>query len=102
MSKTKKQELSFYPLTPKRWGDLEDLFGERGACGGCWCMWWRLKRVDYEKQKGQKNKAAFKSVVASGEVPGILAYKKGKPIAWCALARRETYTALERSRVLKR
>jgi hypothetical protein len=26
------------------WIDLEKLFGAHGACGGCWCMWWRLKR----------------------------------------------------------
>jgi len=25
----------FEPLTPARWGDLEALFGARGACGGC-------------------------------------------------------------------
>ena len=27
----------YHSLTPDRWGDLEALFGERGACGGCWC-----------------------------------------------------------------
>jgi hypothetical protein len=32
------------PVTPARWPDLEQLFGERGACGGCWCMVWRLSR----------------------------------------------------------
>ena len=37
-------DLEVYPLTPERWADLEELFGENGACGGCWCMWWRLKR----------------------------------------------------------
>lgn len=30
----------FHPLTPGRRDDLETLFGSRGACGGCWCMWW--------------------------------------------------------------
>ena len=30
------------PLTPKLWPALEDLFGERGACNGCWCMYWRI------------------------------------------------------------
>lgn len=91
----------YHSLTPDRWGDLEALFGERGACGGCWCMWWRLKRSEFEKQKGDKNKAAFKAVVDSGGAPGILAYADGNPIGWCAIAPRETYSALERSRVLK-
>lgn len=94
--------LEFHPLTPARWKDLEALFGERGACGGCWCMWWRLKRSQFEKQKGEGNKRALKKIVDSGEVPGLLAYVDGQPIAWCAVAPRETYPVLERSRKLKR
>jgi len=102
MDRISKNKFQYHALTPDRWGDLEELFGERGACGGCWCMWWRLRRSEFEKQKGDKNKAAFKDVVDSGDVPGILAYANGSPIGWCALAPRETYSALERSRVLKR
>lgn len=65
-------------------------------------MLWRLKRSVFEEQKGEQNKTAFKALVDSGKEPGILAYANGKPIGWCALAPRETYSALERSRVLKR
>jgi GNAT superfamily N-acetyltransferase len=96
------RQFQFRPLTSDRWGDLERLFGARGACGGCWCMLWRLKRSEFEKQKGDKNKAAFKAVVDSGEAPGILAYANGNAIGWCAVAPRETYPALDRSRVLKK
>jgi len=102
MVRTSKGKFQFHPLTADRWDDLETLFGVRGACGGCWCMLWRLKRSEFEKQKGDKNKVAFKAVVDSGDVPGILAYANGNPIGWCAIAPRETYQALERSRVLKR
>jgi len=65
-------------------------------------MLWRLKRSEFERQKGDKNKAAFKAVVDFGEAPGLLAYADGSPIGWCAVAPRETYPALDRSRVLKR
>lgn len=82
-------ELEFHPLTLDRWKDLEHLFGERGACGGCWCMWWRLRRSDFEQQKGKRNKAALKKIVKSGEVPGILAYAVDKPVAWCSIGPRE-------------
>lgn len=95
-------DLKFYPLTPDRWKDLENLFGERGACGGCWCMSWRLPRSQFERQKGNKNKLALKKIVNSGEVPGILAYAAGKPIAWCSVGPREVFPTLERSRILKR
>ena len=53
-------DLSFHPLTPERWPDLERLFGVRGACGGCWCMWWRLPRATYNEQKGEGNREAFR------------------------------------------
>jgi GNAT superfamily N-acetyltransferase len=100
--KRKKLSLTFRPLTLQRWPDLETLFGERGACGGCWCMSWRLKRPQYEKQKGPGNKAAFKAIVANGPVPGVLAYAGGKPIGWCAVAPREVHQRLENSRILAR
>jgi len=93
--------LEVYPLTPGRWKDLERLFGERGACGGCWCMWWRLTRSQFEKQKGAGNKRTMKRIVDSGEIPGILGYVAGDPIAWCAVAPRGAYPLLERSRILK-
>lgn len=65
-------------------------------------MWWRLTRDEFERQKGEGNRRALQRIVDSGEVPGILAYAKGQPIAWCAVAPREVYPRLERSRVLKR
>lgn len=90
------------PLTPARWKDLELLFGERGACGGCWCMWWRLPRSQWERQKGAGNKRAFRRIVQRGRVPGLLAYVDGEPAAWCAIEPRENFPVLERSRVLRR
>jgi GNAT superfamily N-acetyltransferase len=95
------KSLTFRPLTLARWADLELLFGERGACGGCWCMWWRLKRSDFERRKGAGNKRAMKAIVRSGGIPGILAYAGKQPIGWCAVAPREYYGTLERSRILK-
>jgi len=102
MSQMDVLNLEFHPLTPDRWPDLETLFGSRGAVGGCWCMWWRLKRSEFGKQAGSGNKRAFKKIVASGEVPGILAYADDRPIGWCAVAPREAYPVLDRSPTLKR
>lgn len=65
-------------------------------------MWWRLKRSLYVKQKGSGNKNNFKKIVNSGNVPGILAYSKGKPIGWCSVDKRESFPVLERSRILKK
>ena len=92
--------IEFQPLTPQRWSDLEQLFGERGACGGCWCMAWRQTRTEYEANKGERNRRAFQKLVRSGAQPGVLAYDGNTPIGWCAIAPREQYTVLQRSRTL--
>lgn len=94
--------LEFHQVTPDRWEDLEVLFGPRGACAGCWCMWWRLPRSQFNKQVGEQNRRALQQIVESGEVPGILAYSGGEPAGWCCVAPREAFPALERSRILKR
>ncbi len=101
MAKT-ELDLEFHPVTTERWKDLEKLFGPRGAIGGCWCMWWRIKRVEFEQQQGEGNHEAMCSIVQSGKVPGILAYSAGEPIAWCSVAPREDFPVLDRSPKLKR
>ncbi|NPV58809.1 MAG: GNAT family N-acetyltransferase [Actinobacteria bacterium] len=95
-------DLEFHPLTPERWGDFEELFGEHGAYSGCWCMWWRVSRARFQKQVGEGNRLAMKAIVESGEVPGILAYHGGKAVGWCSVAPRENFASLERSPKLRR
>ena len=97
-----KKIFDFRPLTPKIWSDFEKLFGERGACGGCWCMTWRLTRRQFKKQKGEGNKRAMKRIVSRGEVPGIIAYNGKEPVGWCSVAPRENFPVLDNSRVLAR
>ncbi|MFH1861735.1 MAG: GNAT family N-acetyltransferase [bacterium] len=91
-----------HPLTPDRWGDLESLFGPKGACGGCWCMFWRLSRSDYERMKGSENRRRFKELISGGEIPGLLAYQDDKPVGWVSVGPREQFPLLERSKVLAR
>jgi GNAT superfamily N-acetyltransferase len=95
-------ELEYHPVTQERWRDLEELFGPRGGIGGCWCMWWRIKRKEFESQQGEGNHQAMRSIIESGKVPGILAYKDGLPVAWCSIAPRDDFPVLDRSPNLKR
>jgi GNAT superfamily N-acetyltransferase len=99
--KRRAGKLQVHPLTPERWGDLEKLFGPRGACAGCWCMYWRLPRSEFNAGKGDGNREAFRRLVASGRVPGILAYDGDEPVGWCAVEPRQQYPGLGRSRVLR-
>lgn len=101
-SEKSRLDLDFRPLTPDCWPDFEALFGERGAYGGCWCMWWRCTRREFEQQQGEGNRRSMKALVDSGVVPGILAYRGSQAVGWCSVAPREQYGAIERSPVLKR
>ena len=92
--------LTLQPLTPDRWPDLERLFGPRGACAGCWCTWWRLSSSDFDRGKGDGNRAALKALVDAGDPPGLLAYAASDPVGWVSLGPRERFPRLARSRVL--
>jgi GNAT superfamily N-acetyltransferase len=94
-------EVEFRPLTPDTWNDFEVLFGAGGACGGCWCQWWKVKRSRWEEMKGNPNREAIKTYVFSGNKPGIIAYIDGQAVGWCAVEPRERYPVLQRSRSLK-
>ena len=94
--------LSVRDLTQDDWPILAALFGERGACGGCWCMYWRVRGgVTWEKNKGASNRRAFRGLVQSGAVHGCLAFAAGEPVGWCNLGPRGDFSKLQRSRVLR-
>lgn len=97
----RRAALRVHPLTPDRWEDFERLFGPRGACAGCWCMWWRAKRSVWSKGKGDGNRRAFRKVVHEGDPPGLLAYSGRDAVGWIAIAPRDAYPGLGRSRILK-
>jgi GNAT superfamily N-acetyltransferase len=98
----KERSITIQPVNINRWHDLEVLSGECGAFATCWCMFWRLKRVEFNALSKDGKKARMKELVEHGSVPGLLAYVDGKPVGWCSLGPREHYLALERSRRLKR
>jgi GNAT superfamily N-acetyltransferase len=91
--------ITIQPLTAESWHVLEQLFGKHV---NCWCMFWRLKRTEFDTLKGEGRKAGLKRLVDNGEVPGLILSVDGKPAGWCSIGPRENYQALERSRSLKR
>jgi GNAT superfamily N-acetyltransferase len=95
------ERLVFKPVTVQEWEDLEALFRQMEHAG-CWCMWWRIKRAQFDQRYGEGNRQALKTIVESGRVPGILAYLEEEPIAWCSVAPREDFPVLDRSPTLKR
>lgn len=94
--------LRFEPLTGQNWHKFVQLFGNKGACGNCWCMYFRLPKAEFDEGKiNEGNKNAMHVLVKAGRPTGILAFHEDLPIAWCAFAPREDFLKLSRSRVHK-
>jgi GNAT superfamily N-acetyltransferase len=94
---------SFGALTPDRWPDLEDLFGpDKGANGGCWCVWPRMRSADFRAMPREARKEAFRAVVMDGPPPGLLAYEGTRAVGWCAVAPREAQMRFEITRTSQR
>ena len=89
-------------IEPAHWPAIEALFGDSGACGGCWCMWWRVPRGGalWEKTKGAPARRAFRRLVAAGEAKGMLAFAGDEPVGWCAIGPRSDFPRVERVRAL--
>jgi GNAT superfamily N-acetyltransferase len=91
------------PLTKNNWSKFVSLFGEKGACGNCWCMYYRLSNADFKEGKAEDgNKRAIREIVWEDKPTGLLGLVEGEAIAWCAFAPREDFIRLEKSRVHKR
>jgi GNAT superfamily N-acetyltransferase len=93
--------LTIRPLTPDLWPALEDLFGENGACNGCWCMYGRIGSA-YRKRPREENKQAFREVVMHGPPPGLLAFDGDVAVGWCQLTPRDAVPWLDRTWRLRR
>jgi GNAT superfamily N-acetyltransferase len=94
-----KPGLTFKPLTIENWDDFVELFGENGACGGCWCMAFRLKRADFLKLKGEGNQLAMRKLVER-QFTGLMAYDSDKAVGWCSMSPREQFPRIENSRLI--
>lgn len=81
---------------------LEELFGSKGACGGCWCMHFRLPNKEWQAGKqNNENKRKLKQLVDEKKSIGVVAVKNEKAIAWAALSPRLEFIKLARSRIHK-
>jgi GNAT superfamily N-acetyltransferase len=87
------------PVTAALWPAFEDLFGRAGACNGCWCMYWRLGRAYWLRDR-QANKRDIRSIIERGPPPGLLAFEGDLAVGWAQLGPREQLPWLERNRRL--
>jgi GNAT superfamily N-acetyltransferase len=96
--------MSIRTLSPEDWPAVERLFGVKGACGGCWCMWWRLPAHGraWSEAVGAPNRRALRALVESGGVHAVMAFHDAQPAAWCSFGPRASFPFLVKSRALAR
>jgi GNAT superfamily N-acetyltransferase len=84
---------------------LADLFGARGACGGCWCRYWMSGKTEYDRVRagtGAEAKRLFMAELRKKRAPGVIALDGGEAIGWARVGPKADYVRLESSRKLKR
>ncbi len=97
-------KFTFREVSPESWADFERLFGDNGACAGCWCQWWRIPRGGklWEETKGAKAKRMMRKLFADGEITGLLAYDGDNAVGWCSYGPRAVFPRMERVRAYAR
>lgn len=93
-------DLRVEPASADRWPALEALFGENGACAGCWCQYWRKPAAAFEADTGAANRESLRHQIEEGPEPGLLAFDNERPIGWCSVEPRERFPRLGNSRFL--
>jgi GNAT superfamily N-acetyltransferase len=97
----KESDLAFAPATPERWADIAAVIGACGDARHCWCAYWYLPNAAYAAgRRDGSNRGFLEGLVAGGAAPGVVAYRGGRPVAWCGVAPRSAQARLARSRVL--
>ena len=97
-------EIKIRELKKDDWPNLEILFGERGACGGCWCMYWRIPHGGkmWQAAVGKPNRTAMKKLVSGGRAHGILAFDSDQPVGWCSFGKRLDFPRTETVKAFRR
>ena len=84
------------------WPAVEQLFGVRGEAARCWCRFFALPGASFAATPPADRKAQLKDKFdGGGPAPGVLAYRGGSAVGWCAVEPRGCYPRILRSRVFK-
>jgi GNAT superfamily N-acetyltransferase len=92
--------MDLHPLTPERYPDLAALFGTTAVTNTCYCTWFLM--LDPERREAWKagqSRAIFERFATGSTGPaGMLAYRDGTPVGWCAIGPRPEYPRLVKSK----
>ncbi|MDQ0678087.1 GNAT superfamily N-acetyltransferase [Arthrobacter pascens] len=99
----KDQPAGHLATAAAEWSDVEQLFGVRGDPSRCWCRYFALTGPQYSALDPTARKAKLKERFDGGSPsPGVIAFRDGEPVGWCAVEPRSCYPRVLRSQVLRR
>ena len=80
------------PLTPDLLPDAAALFDSSPATHGCSCMWFLIPYKEYHAGGPEGNRRRFTQLVEATPYPiGLLAYREGEVVGWCATGPRSRF-----------
>ena len=97
---TVASDLTVQPLTPERFPDLAELFGEGGDPKWCWCQFYRERGLDWSNSTAADNRERLAKLTDDGPPPGLVAYDGDRAVGWVSLAPRRAYDRLTHAKVL--
>lgn len=90
------------PLTARTWPLFVALLGgESGGCGGCWCTWWRMSRIEWYGYTKLERLGVMKDLVWRRQPTGVLLVNGTEAEGWCAVAPMSKYPTMLRSPVCR-
>lgn len=82
--------------------DLAELLATDESSSKCWCMWFIGSVKDFHAAGSEGNRARFEGLARSVSEPmGLLAYRAGRPVGWCAVGPMERFARAVRTPTLR-
>ena len=91
------------PANQVSWEDLQTVFGTRGQASRCQCQRYKLRpRESFASSPAEERAHRLRQQTdcghrESGTTSGLVAYRGGEPVGWCAVEPRTAYAGLVRN-----
>ncbi len=95
--------ISVVPANEATWEDLQTIFGATGPAARCQCQRFKLRRKEYfagfpvEERAARLREQTDVGHPDSDSTSGLVAYRGGEPVGWCAVEPRNSYEGLVRN-----
>lgn len=90
-----------HPLTPERFEDFAEVVNRSRRADHCWCLSHRLRARQIEELGGGSREQALRRLCEREHAPGVIAYRDGEPVGWCATGPRADIPRLAGSRLIR-